>query len=245
MLTSCQLARELINRKNSTQGLDTSITTSSYEMINPDQETDVDTSDDSPRRHFWGLHLRRKPQHRPQDKSQQEQGAIDGRRVVSEPVMSGRRGISVLRRFRFGRQDIEEDEHEGDLTISTETVSHSHTSGCPTDLQDVSIEPNEEEEISTVRLCQCSPNVRSRQSTAPLAQWTQVLPSSLLRPLLRHQLHPLSKGLDNDRVIQLPNLLSRGNPRLANLHLSLIRHLILPLEAPPSEQSPPKLDSRM
>ena len=125
MLTSRQLAKELINRKKSTQGLDTSITTSSYEMINPDQEPDLDTSDDSPRRHFWGLPLRKKPQHRPHDKYQQEQGVVDGRRVVSEPVMSGRRGISVLRRFRFGRQDIEEDEHEGDLTISTETVSPS------------------------------------------------------------------------------------------------------------------------
>jgi len=123
MLTSRQLARELINRKKSTKGLDTSITTSSYEMINPDQETEVDTSDDSPRRHFWGLPLRRKPQHHPHDKYQQEQGVVDGRRVVSEPVMSGRRGMSVLRRFRFGRQDIEEDDHEGDLTISTETVS--------------------------------------------------------------------------------------------------------------------------
>jgi hypothetical protein len=32
--------------------------------------------------------------------------------------------MTVLRRFRFGRQGIdEEDEDEGDLTISTETVS--------------------------------------------------------------------------------------------------------------------------
>jgi hypothetical protein len=124
MLTSRQLAKELITRKKSTQRLDTSITTSSYEMINPDLEGDVDTSDDSPRRHFWGLPIRRNPQHHPSDKYE-DAGDIGGRRVVSEPVMTGRRGMSVLRRFRFGRHGIEEDEHEGDLTISTETVSPS------------------------------------------------------------------------------------------------------------------------
>ena len=109
----------------------------------------------------------------------------------------------------------------------------------------MSIELKEEEESSPVRPPQCSPNVRSRQSTDTLAQLTQALPSSLLHPLLSHQLHPQHKGLDNDHGIQLPNLLSRDDPRLANLHLSLIRHLILPLEAQPFEQSPPKLDSRM
>jgi hypothetical protein len=150
MLTSRQIAKELITRKKSTQRLDTSITTSSYEMIDADLEGDVDTSDDSPRRHFWGLPIRRKPQHHSAD-NYEDAGEIGGRRVVSEPVMSGRRGMSVLRRFKFGKRSIEEDEHEGDLTISTETVSSLRRSRCCTDLKDVSIEPTEEEESSPVR----------------------------------------------------------------------------------------------
>jgi len=110
MLTSRQIAKELISRKQ--QNTDTSITTSSYEMIDP---VDPDILDDAPRRHFWGLNLRRKGNiHDVQDIG-------DGRRVVSEPLPAGLRRMAVLRRFGFGRheQDLEE---EGDLTISTETV---------------------------------------------------------------------------------------------------------------------------
>jgi hypothetical protein len=118
MLTSRQIAKELISRKH--QNPDTSITTttSSYEMIDP---VDADTSDDTPRRHFWGLNLRKRGNiHDTKD-------AGTGRRVVSEPLPAGLRKMAVLRRFRFGRheQDLEEEE-EGDLTISTETVCSCH-----------------------------------------------------------------------------------------------------------------------
>lgn len=114
MLTSHQIAKVLISRKQ--QHEDTSITTSSYEMID---QVDPDSSDDVPRRHFWGLNLRnRRNSHDVQDEA-------NGRRVVSEPLPSGLRKMAVLRRFRFGRHDQDVDEGEGDLTISTETVSLS------------------------------------------------------------------------------------------------------------------------
>jgi len=113
MLTSRQLAKELISRKQH-HIADTSITTSSYEMIDP---VDPDSSiNDVPRRNFWGLNLRK----REHIQSNQETG---GRRVVSEPLPSGMRKMSALRRFRFGRHEEEMEEEEGDLTISTETVS--------------------------------------------------------------------------------------------------------------------------
>jgi hypothetical protein len=116
MLTSRQIAKELISRKQ--QNPDTSITTSSYEMIDP---VDADTSDDVPRRHFWGLNLRKR------GNIHDSQDAGTGRRIVSEPLPAGLRKMAVLRRFRFGRheQDLEEEEEEGDLTISTETVCPS------------------------------------------------------------------------------------------------------------------------
>lgn len=112
MLTSHQIAKELISRRQ--QHGDTSITTSSYEMID---QVDPDSSDDVPRRHFWGLNLRKKGNsHHVRDEG-------NGRRVVSEPLPSGLRKMAVLRRFRFGRHDQDVEEEEGDLTISTETVS--------------------------------------------------------------------------------------------------------------------------
>ena len=84
-------------------------------MIDP---LKISTTDDAPRRHFWGLNLRRKGNiHDMQDVG-------DERRIVSEPLPAGLRKMAVLRRFKFGRhdQDLEE---EGDLTISTETVGCS------------------------------------------------------------------------------------------------------------------------
>jgi hypothetical protein len=116
MLTSRQIAKELISRKQ--QNPDTSITTSSYEMID---SVDADTSDDAPRRHFWGLNLRKR------GNIHDLEVTGTGRRVVSEPLPAGLRKLAVLRRFRFGRhdQDLEEEEEEGDLTISTETVCSS------------------------------------------------------------------------------------------------------------------------
>jgi len=85
-------------------------------MIDPG---DADTSDDAPRRHFWGLNLRRKGNiHDFQDTG-------TARRVVSEPLPAGLRRMAVIRRFRFGRQDQDLGEEEGDLTISTETVRYS------------------------------------------------------------------------------------------------------------------------
>jgi hypothetical protein len=115
MLTSRQIAKELISRKHQNQ--DTSITTSSYEMIDP---VDADTSEDAPRRHFWGLNLRKRGNiHDMQDNA-------TGRRVVSEPLPAGLRKMAVLRRFRFGRHDQDLEEEEGDLTISTETVCNCH-----------------------------------------------------------------------------------------------------------------------
>jgi len=114
MLTSRQIAKELISRKH--QNADTSITTSSYEMIDPG---DAETSDDAPRRHFWGLNLRRRGNiHDLQDTG-------TARRVVSEPLPAGLRKMAVLRRFRFGRHEQDLEEEEGDLTISTETVRSS------------------------------------------------------------------------------------------------------------------------
>jgi hypothetical protein len=115
MLTSRQIAKELISRKQ--QNPDTSITTSSYEMID---SVDADTSDDAPRRHFWGLNLRKR------GNIHDLEVTGTGRRVVSEPLPAGLRKLAVLWRFRFGRhdQDLEEEE-EGDLTISTETVCSS------------------------------------------------------------------------------------------------------------------------
>jgi hypothetical protein len=117
MLTSHQIAKQLITRKQQRQ-VDTSITTSSYEMIDPVDPAPDSPVDDHRRRHFWGLNLKKRGNiHDGQD-------AGNGRRVVSEPAPSGLRKMSALRRFRFGRheQDLEE---EGDLTISTETVSSS------------------------------------------------------------------------------------------------------------------------
>ena len=114
MLTSRQVAKELISRKH--QNADTSITTSSYEMID---SVDPDTSDDAPRRHFWGLNLKR----RGNTRDLQDTGT--GRRVVSEPLPAGLRRMAVLRRFRFGRHDQDLEEEEGDLTTSTETVCPS------------------------------------------------------------------------------------------------------------------------
>lgn len=112
MLTTRQIAKELINRKHNT--VDTSIGTSSYEMVD---RVDPESSDDVPRRHFWGLTLRKRENiHDMQDLS-------NGRRVVSEPLPSGLRRMAVLRRFRFGRPEHNMEEEEGDLTISTETVS--------------------------------------------------------------------------------------------------------------------------
>jgi hypothetical protein len=115
MLTSRQIAKELISRKH--QNPDTSITTSSYEMIDP---VDADTSDDAPRRHFWGLNLRKRGNiHDVQD-------TVAGRRVVSEPLPAGLRKMAVLRRFRFGRHEQDLEEEDGDLTICTETVCSCH-----------------------------------------------------------------------------------------------------------------------
>jgi hypothetical protein len=116
MLTSRQIAKQLITRKQQRQ-VDTSITTSSYEMINPVDPAPDSPVDDHRRRHFWGLNLRKRGNiHDAQD-------IENGRRVVSEPVPSGLRKMSALRRFRFGRHEVLEE--EGDLTISTETVSPS------------------------------------------------------------------------------------------------------------------------
>jgi hypothetical protein len=115
MLTSRQIAKELIARKH--QNTDTSITTSSYEMIDP---VEADRSDDAPRRHFWGLNLRKR------ENIHDMQDSGTGRRVVSEPLPAGLRKMAVLRRFRFGRHDQDLEEEEGDLTISTETVCHCH-----------------------------------------------------------------------------------------------------------------------
>ena len=114
MLTSRQIAKELISRRP--QNTETSITTSSYEMIDP---VDPDLLDDAPRRHFWGLNLRRKGNFI----DMQDTG--NGRRVVSEPLPAGLRRMAVLRRFRFGRHDQDLEEEEGDLTISTETACYS------------------------------------------------------------------------------------------------------------------------
>jgi hypothetical protein len=111
MLTSRQIAKELISRKH--QNPDTTITTSSYEMIDP---VDADTSDDAPRRDFWGLNLRKRGNIHDMKYTE------NGRRVVSEPLPAGLRKMAVLRRFRFGRHDQDLEEEEGDLTISTETV---------------------------------------------------------------------------------------------------------------------------
>jgi len=105
----------MISRKH--QNLDASITTSSYEMIDP---VDADTSDDPPRRHFWGLNLRKR------GSIHDTQGIENGRRVVSEPLPAGLRKMAVLRRFRFGRHDQDLEDEEGDLTISTETVCPYH-----------------------------------------------------------------------------------------------------------------------
>ena len=110
MLTSRQIAKELISRKQ--QNTDTSITTSSYEMLD---SLEISTTDDPPRRHFWGLNLRKK------GNTNDMRDIGDCRRVVSEPLPAGLRRMAVLRRFRFGRHEQDLDE-EGDLTISTETV---------------------------------------------------------------------------------------------------------------------------
>jgi hypothetical protein len=116
MLTSRQLAKELISRKHHNQA-ETSINTSSYEMIDP---VDPDSSvEDAPRRHFWGLNLRKRG-------NIHDLPIEEARRVVSEPLPIGRRKMSALRRFRFGRHEQDLEEEEGDLTISTETVSFSH-----------------------------------------------------------------------------------------------------------------------
>jgi hypothetical protein len=86
-------------------------------MIDP---VDADTSDDAPRRQFWGLNLKRRGNiHDAED-------AGTGRRVFSGPLPAGLRKMAVLRRFRFGRHDQDLEEEEGDLTISTETVCSCH-----------------------------------------------------------------------------------------------------------------------
>jgi hypothetical protein len=84
------------------------------------EDTDLHPKSRNP---FWTLRRRGPLVHRPETALT----GIEGRRVVSERVLPERRGgMSVLRRFKLGRGHQEMVEDDGDITISTETVS------CPT-----------------------------------------------------------------------------------------------------------------
>jgi hypothetical protein len=123
MFSSRSIAKDLLRRQNLHPSLaDESIGQSSYDMIDPPvdervEDTDLNTKSRHP---FWTLRRRGPLVHKPETAPR----GIEGRRVVSEPVISERRGgMSVLRRFKIGRGHQEMEEDEGDITISTETVS--------------------------------------------------------------------------------------------------------------------------
>lgn len=120
MFPSRRIAKELLRRHDHPDHqADESIAHSSYDMIDPDSQlTEEAEAASLPRNRFWTLKRRYPSVLRPETADM----GIEGRRVVSEPVIQERRGISVLRRFRMGKGN-QEVEDEGDITISTETVS--------------------------------------------------------------------------------------------------------------------------
>jgi hypothetical protein len=127
MFSSRSIAKDILRRQNHQPSLaDESIGQSSYDMIDPLVDEQVEDTDlvSTSRHSFWTLRRRGPLAHRPETASK----ATEGRRVVSEPVLSERRGgMSVLRRFKIGRGHQEMEEDEGDITISTETVSYPTT----------------------------------------------------------------------------------------------------------------------
>jgi hypothetical protein len=120
MFPSRRIAKELLRRHDHPDHqADESIAHSSYDMIEPDSQlADEAEAASLPRNRFWTLKRRDPSALRPETANR----GIESRRVVSEPVIQERRGISVLRRFKMGRGN-QEVEDEGDITISTETVS--------------------------------------------------------------------------------------------------------------------------